>query len=100
MRVISFHPFIKKKFYKNQRFNFPAKIYEIQKNAKKLNYLFQKDPQISSKLFFDESYIFQSIHQKFFHDNKKFNLPTKIYEIRKIILEAKLFILKKPTTLV
>ena len=33
----------RKCFYENQKFNFPAKIYEMRKNVKGENYLFQKD---------------------------------------------------------
>ena len=54
-----------------------------EKNVKKENCLFQKDLQISFRLFSYKSYIFSFNHQKQFYENQKFNFPAKIYEIRK-----------------
>ena len=53
------------------------------KNVKKQNWPFQKDLQISFRLFFHKSDIFSLIHQKRFCENKNFHFPAKIYEIRK-----------------
>ena len=60
-------------FYENQKFNFPAKIHEIQKNVIEQNYSFEEDLQIGCWLFSHKSYIFSFIRQERFYENQKFN---------------------------
>ena len=84
-------------------FNINHTFFSISYNWKKVeknNCSFQKNLQINIRLFFHKNYIFSFIHQKGFYENKKFNFPAKLYEVRKKCQKTKLFILQRSTTLV
>ena len=81
--VISFLLFIKKRSSKNQKFNFPAKKYEIRKNIKEQNCLFQKDLQLDIKQkssakreYYDENMFFKA-HRAISKWNFLFHLESK-----------------------
>ena len=76
----------KKRFSKNEKFNFSAKIYEKGKNVEKRNYLFPKDLQIRCSLFFYRIYIVSFVYHKRFTKNQKLNFPAKIYEKEKKVM--------------
>ena len=56
-----------------------------EKNFRKENCPFEKDLLISLWLLFLKSYIFSYMHQKRFHENRKFNFVLKICEIQKML---------------
>ena len=58
--------FILKKVIKNQKFNFPEKLFASWKNFKKQNCLFQKDIRILFGLFFDKMYSFCYNRDKYY----------------------------------
>ena len=82
---------------RNKKFYFAPNLCEIRKNVREENCLFEKYLQINFRIFFHESYIFSFIHQKRFHENKKFNFTAKIYEIQGQCSETKLLIPKRFT---
>ena len=55
---------ILKNVIKNQKFNFPDKLCNVQKNVNKQNCSFQKDVQILFGPFYDRNNSFSYIHEK------------------------------------
>ena len=72
------------RFYKNQKFNFPNKIYVLRKKFNKQNCLFQRNLQMFSWPFFHRSHIFCLLMINVIK-NKNFRFSWKPYEIQKYV---------------
>ena len=70
---------------------------DMEKNVAEENCSLQEDLQICYWLSFHKIYSLACIHQKRFYENKKLNVPARIYEIWKKSLKTKFVISKRST---